>query len=103
MIMTFDDSKSATTNSAAAVEIQLDMDPKRQYLLRAKGGDLWFKVIVPGDPGAAVAADGSHFLSAGRAVPVAAVGGKRTRISIIRDAAADVTGCLSATPYTGAL
>lgn len=103
MIMTFDDSKSGTTVDGNPVEIQFDMDPKRQYRLVAKGADLWFKVVAAGGAGAAVAGDGSHFLPAGQAVPVAAVGGKRTRISIIRDAAVNGTGCLSATPYTGAL
>lgn len=96
MVSTHADSKSGTTAGAAAVEINADMTPNRQYKLRAKGA-LWFRVVAKGASGGAVAAiagDGSHYLGDGQFAEVAAYSNK-TRVSIIRDGASDVTGCLS--------
>ena len=101
------DSNNITTSSAAAAEIPMDMVPNRQYLLTARGADLWFAITVPtggsvtspaGAPtAAAVATAGSHFLANGRTFAVAAIS-VRTRVSIIRDAATNATGVLSEIP-----
>jgi hypothetical protein len=100
MILTANQSASATTAGAAAVEIALDMSERRQWRITAKGS-LWFRVVAPGDPGAAIAGAGSHYLADGRTFEVArltavnASSQARSRISIIRDGATDVTGILS--------
>lgn len=106
------ESKSATTSGTSAVEIAYDMQPARQYRLTARGANLWFRIVVAGATGGAVAAvagDGSHYLQNGSTFAVAAIGratdnsGKanaayRGRISIIRDAGTDATGILSEIP-----
>ena len=97
MFFSAGDSKSATTAGAAAVEIGVDMTPRRQWRLTAKG-NLWFRVVAPGGAGAAIAGDGSHYLADGRTNDVAAIGATRTRVSIIRDGGTDVTGILSEVP-----
>lgn len=101
-ITSLDDSVSGTTAGAGAVEINLDMNGQRQYRLVAKG-NLWFRVVAAGGAGAAIAGAGSHYLADGHDIPVAAIGTTRTRISIIRDGATDVTGCLSVVPKLAAL
>lgn len=93
---TYDGSKTATAGAAAS-EITLDMTPGRQYELRAHTADVWFRIVIAGAAGAAIAGDGSHFLPAGQAVKVAAIG-SRVRVSVIRAAAADATVILSETP-----
>lgn len=99
-IISAGDSKSATTAGAGAVEIGMDMVPRRQYLLTARGADLWFRVVAAGGSGAAVAGDGSHFLLQGESRYVAAIGSGngpaiRNRVSVVRDGATDATGVLS--------
>ncbi len=100
------DSKSGTTVDANPVEIQLDMVANRQYRITARGGDLWFAIVVPATSSitvanaptvAAVAGQGSHFLASGRTFEVATIA-QRTRVSIIRDATTNVTGVLSEIP-----
>lgn len=112
MFVSAGESKSRTTAGATAVEIAYDMQPGRQYRLTARGADLWFRVVIAGATGgalAAVAGDGSHFLANGRTFDIAAIGkatdnsgtanpSYRGRVSIIRDAAVDVTGVLSEIP-----
>lgn len=112
MFVSAGESKSATTAGATAVEIAMDMQPGRQYRLTARGANLWFRVVVAGASGGAVAAvagDGSHYLQNGDGWDVAAIGravnnsgtanaAYRGRISIIRDAATDATGILSEIP-----
>lgn len=112
MFFSAGDSKSVTTAGATAAEIALDMQPGRQYRLTARGADLWFRVVVTGattTAAAVVLGAGSHFLANGRTFDVAAIGKAtdnsgtvnpnfRSRISIIRDAAVDVTGVLSEIP-----
>lgn len=107
MFVSAGDSNNVTTSSAAAAEIPMDMVPNRQYRITARGADLWFAVTVPaggsvtspaGAPtAAAVAGAGSHFLANGRTFDVAAIS-VRNRVSIIRDAATNVTGVLSEIP-----
>lgn len=97
---TYDESKVAATAGASAVEIGFDMTPGRQYELRAKGADLWYRVVATTTNPAVVGADNNHFLPNGQISQVAAIGAARTRISFIRDAATDVTAILSATPQT---
>lgn len=105
------EAKSRTTSGAAAVEILMDMQARRQYRLTARGADLWFAVIPTGGTGAppgtptvaSVAGDGCHFLANGRTFDLAAIGNSqlascRNRVSIIRDAAVDATGVLSEIP-----
>ena len=92
-------SASATTAGATAVEIPIDMGPRRQWRLTAKGS-LWFRIVQTGASGtnaAQVAGASSHYLSDGRTFEVAAVG-PANRISIIRDGGTDVTACLSEIP-----
>ncbi len=107
MFISAGDSNNVTTTTGSAFEIPMDMVPNRQYLLTARGGDLWFAITVPsggsvtspaGAPtAAAVAGVGSHFLANGRTFAVAAIS-VRTRVSIIRDASTNVTGVLSEIP-----
>jgi hypothetical protein len=106
------ESKSGTTAGATAVEIGYDMVPGRQYRLTARGANLWFRVVVAGATGSAVAAvagDGSHYLANGSTFDVAAIGKQtdasgaanasyRGRVSIIRDGATDATGVISEIP-----
>lgn len=106
------ESKSVTTAGAGAAEIAYDMQPGRQYRLTARGANLWFRVVVAGATSTAAAViggDGSHYLQNGSTFDVAAIGRAldnsgaanakyRGRISIIRDAATDVTGILSEIP-----
>lgn len=93
-IMSVDDSATGTTNSASAVEITVDMQPRCQYRLTAKGAPLWFSVVVAGGTGASIGGGTSHFLFTGESVLVAAIS-TRTRVSVIRDTATDVSGVLS--------
>lgn len=100
MFVTPNQSASATTAGAAAVEIPIDMSERRQWRLTAKGS-LWFTIVVPGGTGAVIGGLGSHYLADGRTFDVArmtavnASSVARSRISIIRDGATDVTGILS--------
>lgn len=108
MIRTAGDSKSVTTNGATATEIAMDMVPRRQYRLTARGANLWFRLVVAGEATAvaAVVGDGSHYLANGTSVDIAAIGSganaglaaNRNRVSIIRDGATDATGVLSEVP-----
>ncbi len=112
MFVSAGNSASGTTSGAGAVEIALDMDPRRQYRLTARGANLWFRVVVSGATGTAaaqVAGAGSHYLQNGSTFDVAAIGkavdnsgaanaNYRGRISIIRDASTDATGILSEIP-----
>lgn len=106
MIRTAGDSKSITTAGAGAAEILMDMVPRRQYRLTARGANLWFRLVVAGEATAiaAIAGDGSHYLANGTSVDVAAIGSGnagstlKNRISIIRDGATDATGVLSEVP-----
>lgn len=103
MVKSLNNSAVASTSGAAAAEIPMDMAANRQYRLVARGGDLWFRVVTKGATTTAAAqvdTAGSHFLPQGQAVEVAAMVGAtpgvlRARVSIIRDASADVTGILS--------
>lgn len=104
MFTSFDESATGTTAGAAAVEIALDMKPRRQYQITARNASLWFRVVVAGAAGAAVAGAGSHFLPIGTTAKVAAIGNAdaaatyRGRVSIIRDAGTDASGILSELP-----
>lgn len=109
MIFSANESATATTAGALAVEINYDMAPRRQYVLTAKGAALWFSVIVAGGSGASIGGATSHYLAAGEKFPVAAIGRDRVddgtanaryrgRISIIRDGGTDASGILSETP-----
>ncbi len=108
-----DQSATGTTAGAGAVEIALDMSPRRQYAITAKGAALWFRVVVPGASGAAAAqvgGAGSHYIQPGMPpFPVAAIGRERSddgtanakmrsRISIIRDGGTDASAILSELP-----
>lgn len=107
------ESASATTAGATAVEINLDMAPRRQYAITSKTAAIWFRVVVAGattTAAAQVAGAGSHYIQPG--MPpflVAGIGVEklrdgsanpnyRGRISIIRDGATDATGILSELP-----
>lgn len=106
MFTSANESATATTAGAGAVEIALDMAPRRQYKLTARGAALWFKVVVTGAAGAdaaVVAGSGSHYLPNGTTFEVAAIGpadnpATRKRISIIRDGGTDASGVLSELP-----
>lgn len=113
MITSADQSAAATTAGAAAVEIALDMKPRRQYAVTAKGAALWFRVVVKGVTGtdaAQVGGAGSHYLQPGMPpFPIAAIGRERDdrgdanakyrgRLSIIRDGGTDATAILSEIP-----
>lgn len=81
--------------AVAASEIPDAMEAGRQYELRATStAGAWFRIVVAGGAGAAVATDGSHYLPAGQAVRIAAIA-NRDRVSVIREAAADATVVLS--------
>jgi hypothetical protein len=95
MAQSVDDSFTGTTAGAAAVEIAADMAPRAQYRITAKGAPLWFSVVAPGGTAASIGGATSHFLFTGESVPVAAIGTARTRVSIIRDTATDVTAIVS--------
>lgn len=108
MFVTANKSASATTAGAGAVEIPIAMSPRRQWRITAKGS-LWFRVVPAGATGAnaaVVGGAGSHYLADGRTFDVAVITAAnassliRDRISIIRDAATDVTGILSEIPTT---
>lgn len=97
MIMTYGESAIGTA-AVAASEIAYDMAPRRAYRLTAKGA-LWFRIVIPGEATgvAAPATAGSHYLPAGGIADIAPIA-SRTRVSIIRDAGADVTAILSEIP-----
>lgn len=103
---------ASATAGAAAGEIGLDMNPRRQYAITAKGNALWFRVTTAGGPAAAVGGAGSHYIQPGMPpFPVACIGPElmpdrsknaafRNRISVIRDGASDGTAILSEIPTT---
>jgi hypothetical protein len=107
MIISAGEAVTATTG-AAAVEIALDMAPRRQYRLTARTNACWYRVTTAGGAAAAAAASGSHPLAAGQSVLVAAIGGQykydgtdntaiRNRVSVIQDGGAG-TATLSEVP-----
>lgn len=96
MIRSYAESKIIATGATAA-EIAMDLDPNKQYLLTAKAA-MWFRIVKAGEAtNVASAGDHSHYLAAGAAAKVAAIG-PRNRVSVIQDAGAG-TAILSEYPH----
>lgn len=89
------DGSDIHTAGAAASEIPDAMEAGRQYELRTtSAAGIWFRIVKAGGTGAAVATDNSHYLAPSQVAKVAAIA-DRDRVSVIREAAADATVCLS--------